>query len=205
MTVIITVAIFYKSDGDNNVMPEDGVEPFLARGLTDAYVNLVQWWNSLVWAALPQALIAICYRFDHANGASINLPSETDTLQAVTTKLGPGVHLPGRLSGKFSKPYYLTTIAAWCLANGVLLYGLSTGFVKFHQDDATYGMLAALFACPFMVFAILIVAALRGELKAMWTFEEKWGMAPVKPDATQISAVQPLIFALIDEKALDEE
>lgn len=181
--------------------------------------HLSIWFFSCIIAAFPQQLVAICYRFDHANSLASKPTADTDTETAVLTGVTAeipwgvpfagvrfeGAYLPKLPSRIFPKPYYIAALAAWCTANLALLYLSSVLSESNVNLDLTYGVLVTLVAAPLMAFAIVGLAAARGELKAMWSYKEKWGLSDApsnnEASANEAGLILTKLNAVVDGKS----
>lgn len=176
--VSVLLAFFVLGIKEDKSSSDSNIESDYWRDFDRANEKFSLWWSSIFWAALPQALVSICYRFDFDNAAALRTSPATESRTETTTPISTAVLLPKRVSRQFSKPYYMVTLAAWCLVNVAMLYLAAVDVIRFDGDNA-YGMITAIFATPSMVLAIIALAAVRGELKKMWIYKEVWAIAPV--------------------------
>ncbi len=143
--------------------------------------KLFNWWRSLIWAVVPQTLITSCYHFDfdHATFLPANQVLEGEILQQRKTSVGfPSVCLPKHITRNFSKPYYVTSLMAWCAGNLLLLALIDADVVSLDAEDYRYGFVNVRVTIPLMVLALVGLAAMRGELQKMWSYKKSWHIVP---------------------------
>ncbi len=205
---------------DSSTAVEDPI-PMIAflPDLSEEARRLSIWLFSCIIATFPQQLVAICYRFDHANSLASKPAADTDTEAPVLTRVTaevpwgipfagvrfPGAYLPKSPPRIFPKPYYITALAAWCAANLALLYISSILSESNVYLDLTYGVLVTVVAAPLMAFAIVGLAAARGELKAMWSYREKWGLSDApsnnEASANEAGLILSKLKAVVESKS----
>ncbi len=199
--ILFLALTLFKKDKESSGSPESNEASFM-RDFAEIYMQYYNWWLSVLYASIPQALVGLCYRFDNANSSEVDPSGKVDAeIVEVATPTAVGVMIPKHLSNKFFKPYYLTALTTWCFVNLLFLYLVATNFISFDEpsQDKAYGLFAAIMATPVMLLAIIGLAAIRGELKKMWTYKEEWGVNVKKPDCSEAAA--PLLVEVeVNEK-----
>ncbi|KIJ45055.1 hypothetical protein M422DRAFT_251254 [Sphaerobolus stellatus SS14] len=141
-------------------------------------------------SVLPAMLIALALRFDYQRFLDKSEEDEsTDafTLQPRTApapEFGEGVVIPKASPVSFPKVYFTTAMSAWIISYFALL--LSASFVGFPVYDlAVMGIGAFLLIFPIIIILLMILAAIRGEGRIFWRYQEKWVVKPA-PGAVQL-------------------
>jgi len=151
--------------------------PYYSPGL-QAWVEERPWVFPPLYAYVPGCLIALCLRFDYQRHLDSSAASSAFILSTVPAPelkkgkqqvLGEGVVLPSRAPTAFSKIYYTTALVAWGFTQlGLVCLEAFTNLSL--ENGYQFSAVALLLELPIICVAILSMAAIRGELKTLWTY-----------------------------------
>jgi hypothetical protein len=178
-------------------------KPFIAelRELVSRdYDDFFFWGDVFLFALLLSFLISMSLRLDFTNHtASImegheDLPANLIALEVVpapkpgspSEQLTAGVVIPYFIPVSFECPYFISSFLAWILANtivmGLLAYGWLPEFGHF-----VFTSCIPVCALPMVILSVVGVSLVRGEVRRMWTYEERWSLDPADNDAAENS------------------
>lgn len=150
---------------------------------------------SMLFSFIPFAIMSFCYRLDNhistsevptAPLTSFRISSSRDKKNTDFTPLSP--ELKGFTIASESvfpriqaKPCYFNASLAGWIAGYVILLLLAGGcYVPCPWESI--GIVVSGLSWPFMVMGILVLAAMRGEVRMVWAYKEDWRSKPSLED-----------------------
>lgn len=117
-------------------------------------------------------VIALVMRFDYQRHLDhLDVPSDfvLHTVSAPSSELGEGVMIPSKAPKGFKKPYYAAAMTSWALVHSVIL-GVTLCASDSLLSARAAGLGGFLLEIPIIMTLLIIVAIMRGELNALWTY-----------------------------------
>ncbi|THH08229.1 hypothetical protein EW145_g2841 [Phellinidium pouzarii] len=185
--VLTIMLVQVEKDSPNATTPNESV-PLLEEKTSIA--GLVNWTNvfmSTFWSSLLFRIASTCYRFDYTN----SLPPEFRPEVSKKTNIGFIIRYPTRLADcdAFPRPYFNAALVSLFSSYAVIAVLSAYTTVKI-----TYDAVAAFSLCvsPLMMVSVLVLAAVKGQFRKLWNYEEDWGAVPsvsAEAEKTEVTLV----------------